>query len=356
MKEIKISIAGASGITGIELIKILDRHKHSKIISALSRTYEGKEISKAFKNILSLKNNKKIYFKSFFSKSDIQDSDLIFLCLPPGKSMEYTKYLMENGYNGKIIDIGSDFRLNNADDYEEWYGEKHILKEMLPKFVYGLPELNKEAIKNADYLANPGCYPTSIILALAPIIDLKSLKFNSITIDSKSGVSGAGRKLKDEYLFLNIADNFFAYSPLKHRHIPEIEQELSKISGSENKISFTPHLLPINRGIFTSIYLNGVNIGEIKELKDKINDSFNNFYRKEAFIKLIDDDIPKISNVSGTNSMHISFLIDCRTSAIKIFSAIDNILKGAAGQAVQNMNLMFGLNETEGLDMQGISN
>ena len=356
MKEIKISIAGASGITGIELIKILDRHKYSRILTALSRTFDGRKISDVFKNTLNLDRSKDIFFKNYFSASDIKESDLIFLCLPPGKSMEYVKYLVENNYNGKIIDLGSDFRLNNSDIYEEWYKEKHILKDMLPRFVYGLPELNKQAIESADYIANPGCYPTSAILALAPLLKMKGLKFDSITIDSKSGVSGAGRKLKDEYLFLNISDNFYAYSPLKHRHIPEIEQELNKISGLETKISFTPHLLPVSRGIFTSIYLGNVNVSELKEAENKIKTAFTDFYSNKVFIKFLGDDIPRISNVAGTNSAHIGFLIDYRTSVIKLFCTIDNILKGASGQAVQNMNLMFGLSEEEGLDMQGIYN
>ncbi len=353
MKEIKISIAGASGITGIELLKILDRHEYSTIITVLSRTFEDKKISSVFQNTLNLNKNKNIFFKNFFSKSDIKDSDLIFLCLPPGKSMEYVKYLMENDYKGKIIDLGSDFRLKKPEVYEEWYKDRHILKDMLPRFVYGLPELNKKEIKNADYVANPGCYPTSVILALAPLLNLKYLEFDSITIDSKSGVSGAGRKLKDDYLFLNISENFFAYSPVKHRHIPEIEQELKNISESVNKISFTPHLLPINRGIFTSIYVGGTNIGEIIDAEDKIRAFYEDFYKNETFIKFINNDVPKISNVSGTNSAHIGFMADYRTSIIKIFSAIDNILKGASGQAVQNMNLMFGLDEEEGLNMLG---
>ncbi len=356
MKEIKISIAGASGITGVELLKIIDKHKYSRVIAALSRTFDGKKISSVFKNTLNPKNNNNIFFKDFFSSSDIKESDLVFLCLPPGKSMEYVKYLIENDYKGKIIDLGSDFRLNNPEDYEEWYGNKHILKEMLPRFVYGLPELNKEAIKNADYVANPGCYPTSAILALAPVMALKDLKFGSVIIDSKSGVSGAGRKLKEEYLFLNISENFFAYSPLKHRHIPEMEQELRKISGSVDKISFIPHLLPVNRGIFTTIYIGGTNITEITGITDRIKTSYNNLYKNEVFIKFIEGDIPRISDVSGTNSAHIGFMADYRTSTIKIFSVIDNILKGASGQAVQNMNLMFNLSEEEGLDMQGTCN
>lgn len=353
MKEINVSIAGASGVTGIELIKILNRHKYARIISALSRTFDGKKINDVFKNTLSTVTNTDVIFKSFFSSSDISDSHIVFLCLPPGKSMEYVKYLLENNYKGKIIDVGSDFRLNNPEIYEEWYGQKHILIDKLPEFIYGLPELNKESIKTAQYIANPGCYPTSIILALAPLLSLKKIRFKSIIIDSKSGVSGAGRKLKEDYLFLNVSDNFFAYSPLKHRHIPEIEQELYKISGMKSKISFTPHLLPISRGIFSAIYLSDVNINEIKEIETELPGSFEKFCKNEIFVRFVGNHIPEISDVSGTNFMHIGLFTDKRTSSIKIFSAIDNILKGAAGQAVQNMNLMFNIKEEEGLDLNG---
>jgi len=354
MSTIKVLIAGASGITGIELIKILDNHDNCEIISVLSRTYAGEKISSKFKNTLSLKNNKDLFFKDTFSDSDIKQSDVVFLCLPSGKSMEFVKTLSEKKYKGKIIDLGSDFRLKDSDIYKEWYGISHIMKNMLPKFVYGLCELNRHKIKMADYVANPGCYPTSILLALAPILENDNVRISSITIDAKSGVSGAGRKLEEDYLFLNISDNFFAYSPIKHRHIPEIEQELKNISGKETNISFTPHLLPINRGIFSTIYLKLDGNEDKKGLVNIINGYFEDYYKGEIFVDFIGENVPQIKDVAGTNSAQIGFLFDERVSVIKVFSVIDNILKGASGQAVQNMNIMFGYEEDLGLKMQGI--
>ena len=356
MSTVKALIAGASGITGIELIKILDNHDNCEIISVLSRTYAGEKISSKFKNTLSLKNNKDLFFKDTFSDSDIKQSDVVFLCLPSGKSMEFVKILSEKKYKGKIIDLGSDFRLKDPNIYKEWYGSSHIMKKMLPKFVYGLCELNRHKIKIADYVANPGCYSTSILLALAPILKNDCVKIGSITIDAKSGVSGAGRKLKEDYLFLNISDNFFAYSPIKHRHIPEIEQELKNISGKEFNISFTPHLLPVNRGIFSTIYLKLDGNEDKKGLSNTIKGYFEDYYKEEIFIDFIGENVPQIKDVAGTNSAQIGFLFDERASVIKIFSVIDNILKGASGQAVQNMNIMFGCKEDLGLKMQGIFN
>jgi N-acetyl-gamma-glutamyl-phosphate reductase len=359
MKSIKVSIAGASGITGFELIKILDTHKNCKIESILSRTYANQKLKDVFPSALGFKNYSNLKFQSDFSTDNLLNSDLIFFCLPSGKSMEYILKI-KDVYKGKIIDLGSDFRLNNPADFEKWYEKKHILKDLLPNFCYGLSEINRDLIKDSKYVANPGCYPTSVLLALAPLLKEKVFKINSIIIDSKSGVSGAGKKLKEDYLFLNISDNFFAYSAILHRHIPEIEQEINKLSGLDYKITFTPHLLPVNRGIFTTIYL-GFELkdntnGGIEEIGKSIEHSFNKYYRDELFVKFIGKKIPHIKDVVGSNKALISYLIDERTSTVKLFCVIDNILKGASGQAIQNMNIMFKFKEDEGLNLNGIFN
>jgi N-acetyl-gamma-glutamyl-phosphate reductase len=223
------------------------------------------------------------------------------------------------------------------------------MKEKLSDFVYGIPEINKEKIKKAKYIANPGCYPTSILLGLAPVLKSK-LKIMYINIDSKSGVSGAGRKLKDEYLFTSLDNNFYAYSATGHRHTGEIEQEIENIGGKKIKVSFTPHLMAVNRGIFTSIYC-GLK-EEIKE--DKIFGLFENFYKNSPFVMFKGTNIPQLKDVVGTNMCLLGFGLDKRTCTLKIFSVIDNLLKGAAGQAVQNMNIMMDFDEKEGLEFNGI--
>ncbi|MFC2145165.1 N-acetyl-gamma-glutamyl-phosphate reductase, partial [Actinomycetota bacterium] len=228
----------------------------------------------------------------------------------------------------------------------------HIVPELLKDFVYGLPEINSSLIKKSSYIANPGCYPTSVLLGLAPLLK-SGHKLRSISIDSKSGVSGAGRKLAESYLFGSLDNNFYAYSPQNHRHIGEMEQEISKISGTDYKIDFTPHLLPVNRGIFSSIYCT---LAEDKtnNFKESIIKYYNDFYSSSIFVDVLTDDVPQLKDVVGSNRCLIGISYNERTFTLKIFSVLDNLLKGAAGQAVQNMNLMFGLKEYEGLVVDGI--
>ncbi|MCL6088467.1 MAG: N-acetyl-gamma-glutamyl-phosphate reductase, partial [Actinobacteria bacterium] len=332
-EKIKTAIVGASGYTGLELLKILDSHEKAEIKYITSRTYKGKKAGAVFPALLSLKNNSEISFIDEIKKENLSNLDVIFLCFPPGKSMEYVLQIKDK-FKGKIIDLGADFRIKNAKEYEKWYGMPHILKDSISKFVYGLSEINRAQIKNADYVTNPGCYPTSVLLALAPVLKTGGLKINSINIDSKSGVSGAGKKLKEEYLFLNMADNFYAYSAVMHRHIPEMEQEIFNMSGQKLNICFTPHLLPVTRGIFTTVYINLMKNSQTANMENKIYKYFNDFYDSEVFVKFLGENIPQLKNVVGTNTVHIGFLFDRRTNVIKIFCALDNILKGASGQAV----------------------
>lgn len=351
MKEkINIGIIGGSGYTGLELVKILKKHKYSNISFLTSRTYKNKSIAEVFPSILDDGKNS-LVFKGEASKSDYENIDLLFLCLPPHSSMEHIKNNIHNK-NLKIIDIGSDFRINDPASYKLWYGTDHTIPELLKDFVYGLPEINRELIKKSTYVANPGCYPTSILLGLAPLLE-SGQKPDNISIDSKSGVSGAGRKLKEPYLFGSMDNNFYAYSPEGHRHIGEMEQEIKKISGLDYKIDFTPHLLPVSRGIFSSIYCK-VAEGQPEDFKEKIVRDYGDFYKNSIFVKIFTDGIPQIKDVVGTNRCLIGINYDKRTSTLKIFSVIDNLLKGAAGQAVQNMNLMFDLEESEGLESNGL--
>jgi len=348
--KINIGIVGGSGYTGFELIKILSQHKHSNISFITSRTYKGKSISEVFPSF-----QQKEYagrtFTEMPSDKEFADTGIVFLCLPPHSSMEYIKNIKSLD-NIRIIDIGSDFRLNDPAEYKEWYGTKHIFPELLDGFTYGLPEINMEKIKNSKNIANPGCYPTSVLLGLAPLLKSK-YKIRNINIDSKSGVSGAGKKLEEMYLFGNLDNNFYAYGPSGHRHIGEMEQEIKKLCGYEQKIDFTPHLLPVIRGIFSSIYCK-IDHEAVDNIHDDIINIYEEFYKNSRFVKFIGKNIPSIRDTVGTNLCMVGIAYDIRTSTLKIFSSIDNLLKGAAGQAVQNMNIMMGFNEDEGLDLNGI--
>jgi N-acetyl-gamma-glutamyl-phosphate reductase len=347
-KKINIGIIGGSGYTGLELMKILGNHKYSNVKFITSRKLNGEKLSDAFPSFLQSKYNN-LLFIAIPDEWDFQGIDILFLCLPPKSSMEFVKNNYGRG-NFKIIDIGSDFRLKKAADYSFWYKTDHVAPELLEKFTYGLPEVNRKKIKTSKNISNPGCYPTSVLLGLAPLLK-SGYRIESINVDSKSGVTGAGRKLKEAYLFGNLDNNFYAYSSSGHRHTGEIEQEIKKICGYGLKIDFTPHLLPLNRGIFSSIYCK---IREAGNIEDNIIDIYEKFYKDSIFVKFLGRGIPEIKNVTGTNLCMLGIDYDIRTGTLKIFSAIDNLLKGAAGQAVQNMNIMMGFEEDEGLKSPGI--
>ncbi len=350
-KIVKAGIVGGSGFTGLELVKILSFHRYAKINFVTSRTYKNMAVSEVFPSYTN-SGDTDLTFTGEAKNCDLEDIDIIFLCLPPHKSMEYLKELKGN-YNFKIIDIGSDFRLKMPEDYKYWYGTVHIMKEELSKFVYGLPETNKDKIQKSNYVANPGCYPTSVLLGLAPVIK-GDITIKGICIDSKSGVSGAGRKPEEQYLFTNVENNFYAYSAAGHRHTGEIEQEIEEISGKKFKINFTPHLLPVNRGIFTSIYCRISTVEVESNTEEKIYGLYEKFCSGLPFVKFTGTEIPQLRDVIGTNMCLLGYKLDERTGTLKIFSAIDNLLKGAAGQAVQNMNIMMGFDEKEGLCFNGV--
>lgn len=350
--KIRIAIIGGSGYTGLELVKILSMHKYTDIKFVTSRTYKGMRLRNAFPFLANYRFGDLVFVESI-SSNELKSVDVLFLCLPPLKSMEFLKENISN-LNGAVIDLGSDFRIKCSDDFKMWYGEEHILKDILPDFVYGLTEINRDEIKKSKYIANPGCYPTSVLLGLAPILKDGDLEIDTITIDSKSGATGAGRKLESKYLFCNINESFSAYSATGHRHIGEMEQEIGKISGKEIKICFTPHLLPVDRGIFTSIYcrlnrkLSGGRI-KGKNIVEIIYNIYKQFYSGSYFVRFLGEKLPQLKDVVGTNMCQIGLSWDERTHTLKIFSTIDNLLKGAAGQAVQNMNVLLNIDESEGL-------
>jgi N-acetyl-gamma-glutamyl-phosphate reductase len=271
--------------------------------------------------------------------------DLVFLALPHHVSMSVAGAFLEAGI--KVIDLSADFRLRDVNTYEKWYG-RHVAPDVLSLAVYGIPELYREQIRQATLTANPGCYPTSIILGLAPILKKGWIDPSTVIIDSKSGVSGAGRDPQVSSLFCEVGEAFKAYKVGQHRHTPEIEQELSALASRQVTVSFTPHLLPISRGILSTIY---ATLGKDVSQEDIIRE-YQAFYRDEPFIRTCKaGSFPNISSVKGSNYCDIGIGIDGRTNRVIIVSSIDNLVKGASGQAIQNMNLMLGLEEGTALQM-----
>lgn len=334
---IKAAIIGATGYSGVVLTNLLCAHKEVEIVSLTSKSYTGKKYSEVFPNfggicdlILEEQNISEISKKA----------DVIFLALPHGAASSLvTKEILNNT---KIIDLGADFRLKDASVYEKWYGVNHFSKELLPEAVYGLSELNFEQIKDAKLLANPGCYATCSILTLAPLVKNGLVVPDDIIIDAKSGVSGAGRALNLGVHYCECSESIKPYKVASHRHTPEIEQALS--NGAV--VNFTPHLVPMNRGILVSAYLKlkkDISLFDIKEI-------YKEFYKNKPFIRLLEGDSPPETRfVKGSNYCDINLFYDLRTKKILAFGAIDNLFKGAAGQAVQNMNIMFNLPENTSL-------
>jgi N-acetyl-gamma-glutamyl-phosphate reductase len=273
----------------------------------------------------------------------VTGSDLVFIALPSGEAMGIMPELV--GMGMRVIDLGGDFRLKDPALYRSYYGREHNAPDLLPDAIYGLSELNRPAIAGADVIANPGCYPTSAILPLAPLLAEGVIRTEGIAITSMSGVSGAGRSSSVEMSFSEVNENLRAYKATTHQHIPEIRAALSIAAGSEVSLSFIPHLVPITRGIYTTIH---APLAE-DATQESIAELFGSYYGMEPFIRVSSTAIPEIRNVTHTNCIDIGFRVDTGNRQVVLFSAIDNLVKGAAGQAVQNMNIMLGYPETEGL-------
>jgi N-acetyl-gamma-glutamyl-phosphate reductase len=339
---INIGIYGASGYTGQELLRLLLRHPEVRIAAVTSRRYAGIPVSDVYPVFFGLTG---LSFMDATPGEVARICDLIFLALPHGVSMEVAGEFLNAGK--KVIDLSADFRLRDTRTYEHWY-RKHTAKTLVNKAVYGIPELYGNDVSQAGLIANPGCYPTSAILGLAPLVKKKWIDTSSIIVDSKSGVSGAGREPQVGTLFCEVDKGFKAYKVGQHRHTPEMEQELGCLAGHDVKISFTPHLLPVSRGILSTMY------GTIQKnvvLADMI-DLYRSFYEGKPFVRICKEGtLPNISSVRGSNYCDIGLIVDGRTRRVIVVSAIDNLIKGASGQAIQNMNLMYDFNEVAGLQM-----
>jgi N-acetyl-gamma-glutamyl-phosphate reductase len=321
MNKTKVGIVGASGYSGEELIRLLLRHPNVEIVAFSSRQHAGKSVGDVFPRFRGQTDAK-------FVEPKQVTGEVVFLALPHGVAAEFVPGLLKKG--ARVLDLSADFRLKSAATYKEFYEHDHPAPELLKQSVYGLPELHRDKIKKAQLIACPGCYPTSIILGVLPV--LKQAK--NIIVSSMSGVSGAGRKVADEFLFTECNESARAYGLPKHRHLSEIEEQLG------TTISFTPHLIPLNRGIVSTIYIDA-NVPEPLAL-------YRDFYRNEKFVR-VTDDLPDTKNVEMTNFCDISARFDKRTNRLVVVSCIDNLTKGAAGQAVQCMNLVCGYDEAAGL-------
>ena len=340
---IKVGIIGATGYAGGELVRLLLGHKEAEIKWYGSRSYVDQKYAKVYQNMFQLVDDRCLDDNM---EEMAKQVDVIFTATPQGLCASLVNDDILNKV--KVIDLSADFRIKDAAVYEEWYGIEHKAKQYLDEAVYGLCEINREAVKKARLVANPGCYPTCSILSIYPLLKEGLIDPSTVIIDAKSGTSGAGRGAKVDNLFCEVNENIKAYGVATHRHTPEIEQELSLAAGEPVTISFTPHLVPMQRGILVTAYASlkrEVTWEEVKEVYDR-------YYDKERFVRVLEQDVcPQTRWVEGSNYVDVGFKIDPRTKRIIMMGAMDNLVKGAAGQAVQNMNLAFGLDEAEGLRM-----
>lgn len=338
---IKCGIIGSTGYAGGELVRILLQHKEAEVVWFGSHSYIDQKYAKIFGNMVNLVDDTCLEDNM---EELAKQVDVIFTATPQGLCASLLKEEILS--QTKVIDLSADFRIKDVATYEEWYGITHASKEFITEAVYGLCEINREAVKNARLIANPGCYPTCSFLSIYPALKAGLIDETSIIIDAKSGTSGAGRGAKVNNLFCEVNENIKAYGVTTHRHIPEIEEQLSYVAGKPIVIDFVPHLVPMNRGILVTAYAKLKTAVSYEDVKA----AYEECYKDEYFVRVLDKDVPPETKwVEGSNFVDVNFTIDERTNRIIMMGALDNVVKGAAGQAVQNMNLMFGLPENEGL-------
>lgn len=333
----KAAVLGASGFAGAELLRILEAHPEISVTAASGASQVGRPLSEPYPALASVSH------LSFVSTEEAlaTDADIVFASLPHSASM----HLFGPEEDRMVVDLGGDFRLDDAGRYEDWFGEPHLHPETLGSWVYGLPELHREKVADADRVANPGCYPTAALLALMPLLSAGVIDPGQIHVDAKSGVSGAGRAGGEGFDFSSMNENLSPYKVTGHKHIAEIEQELGRAAEREVRVSFVPHLVPMTRGLLASCVAQAVAGSSESEFLAVMADA----YRDEPFVRVLKSGTPSTKRLTGTNHAEVSVHFDARTGRVLAFAAIDNLGKGAAGQAVQNANLMLGLPETAGL-------
>lgn len=340
---IRAGLVGVTGYTGMELARLLAGHPHIRLTAATSRAEAGKRLGEIYPFLEGLPGSDVVIMEPE-PTALAAACDIAFLAVPHGAAAETAAALLEQGL--KVVDLSADFRLHEASVYTEWYGLEHAHPELLAEAVYGVPELRGEAVARARLVANPGCYPTSVILGLAPALRADLVETDDIVVDSKSGTTGAGRKAAVPSLFCEVADSFRAYNLGKHRHTPEIEQELSLLAGKPVRVSFNPHLVPMNRGILSTVYT------RLKKgvTPDDVQQQYREFQKEHPWVRVLPKGrLPETRYVRGTMYCDIAPVVDPRTGRLIVVSVIDNICRGASGQAVANANLMLGLPPTEGL-------
>jgi N-acetyl-gamma-glutamyl-phosphate reductase len=350
--KVKVAIVGASGYSGEELVRLLLQHPHVELAAVTSRQSAGQTIAQVFPRFASHPRSRALRFTEPNVQRLAQAAEVVFLALPHGVAAEYAVPLLEAGC--AVIDLSADFRLRSAAIYQEFYGHAHPAPALLAKAVYGLPEVYRAQIQDARLVASPGCYPTSILLPVLPLLRAGLVRPQGIIADSLSGVSGAGRKAEVDYLFCECNESVRPYGVPKHRHLSEIEEQLSLAAGTPVTIQFTPHLIPVNRGILTTLYLAPTQsysaLDEMTALGLEIGQCYQAAYANEPFVRLLEGKaLPDTKNVVGTNVLELAWRLDPRTGRLLVMSAEDNIVKGASGQAVQSLNILRGFPETTGL-------
>ena len=338
---IKVGIIGSTGYAGSELVRLLLSHREAEIKWFGSRSYIDQKYAQVYRNMFEIVDD---ICRDDNMEELAEQVDVIFTATPQGLCAS----LINEGIlaKTKIVDLSADFRIKNAATYEKWYNMKHAAPQFIDEAVYGLCEINREQVKQARLIANPGCYPTCSTLSIYPLLKEGLIDADTIIVDAKSGTSGAGRSAKVDNLFCEVNENIKAYGVTTHRHTPEIEDQLGYAAGREVRINFTPHLVPMNRGILVTAYA-----ALRKEVThEEVKAGYDKYYKNEQFVRVLEKDIcPQTRWVEGSNYVDVNFKIDSRTNRIVMMGAMDNVVKGAAGQAVQNMNLMFGCDEAEGL-------
>lgn len=338
---LKVAICGGSGYAGAELLRLLAAHPEVKITTVTSEKSAGKNVTALFPH---LHQYDTLTYEPLDREKILSKADFFFMALPHAASQVAVDYFFAQGK--RVVDLSADYRLRDPRTYEEWYKVPHMFPRTLKKAAYGLPELYRKKIANARLVANPGCYPTGAIIGLYPAIKGRLIKHDSIVVDAKSGTSGAGRQSEVSFSYCEVNEGFKAYSVSSHRHTPEIEQEISAAAGKNITLNFTPHLLPLDRGILTTIYA--------KLLKDADPEDVHKLYRKayrsEPFTRVLGlGRFPNVKNVRGTNLCELGITVNKRTNTLIVVTAIDNLVKGASGQAIHNMNIMMGFDETTAL-------
>jgi N-acetyl-gamma-glutamyl-phosphate reductase len=350
--KVPVAIVGASGYSGEELVRLLLHHPGADLIAVTSRQQAGQSVADVFPRFGSHARARELRFTEPNAEALAARARVVFLALPHGVAAEYAVPLLRAGC--RVIDLSADFRLRDAAVYREFYGHDHPAPEWLSRAVYGLPELYREAIRGASLVASPGCYPTSILVPVVPLLRAGLVSADGIIADSLSGVSGAGRKAETAYLFVECHESLRPYGVPRHRHLSEIEQELARAAGRPVTLQFTPHLVPVNRGILTTLYLTPTvearGAGPAAAFAGRVAECYRAAYAQEPFVRLLEGAaLPDTKNVTGTNVIELAWRVDPLTGRLLVFSAEDNLLKGASGQAVQAFNLLCGLPETTGL-------